>query len=119
MKNQSFIRRTGFALAGLSHSIKTEHSVRQHLVVDALVVLTLLITQPAPLWWAVMLLACGVMLAVELINTAVEKLVDHLHPQLHEAVRIVKDTLSGAVMVTCITGGLVLIAFLWMEAFKR
>ena len=39
------------------------------------------------------------MLATELINTAIETLADHLNPQRHPQIRIVKDCAAGAVLI--------------------
>jgi undecaprenol kinase len=113
MKNQHIIRRFQFALAGLKESWRSEKSVRAHIAVGVAVLTLLLVTHPAPLWWALLLLAWGLMLAVELVNTALEKLVDHLHPDQHAIIGVVKDTLAAAVLVMCVIGGVVLLAFLW------
>lgn len=59
-----------------------------------------------------LLLTSGGVLTAELINTAVEKLVDHLHPDQHPVLKIVKDTLAGAVLVMSITAIFVFIMFL-------
>jgi len=115
MKNQPMWRRFLYAFAGLKVTLATERSFRADVISASLVVLLLLVTRPAPVWWAILLLACGLVMSVELINTAVEKLVDHLHPDLHDAIKVVKDTLAGAVLVSCIAGGGVLLAFLWAE----
>jgi len=113
MKNQSVFRRAQFALQGLCDSLRSEKSFRAQVAVFFGVIVLLLIMRPAAVWWALLLGVSGMMMAVELINTAVEKLVDHLHPDQHEVIRIVKDTLAAAVMVTCVTGALVLVAFVW------
>jgi undecaprenol kinase len=46
-----------------------------------------------------------------LVNTAVEKLIDHVHPDQHEIVGIVKDTLAGAVLTLSVTSLLTFAAF--------
>jgi len=115
VKNQHIFRRFQYALQGLRASWRSEKSFRAHIMVFIFVLDLLLVTRPAPVWWALLLLASAVMIAVELINTAVEKLVDHLHPAQHEAVGAVKDILAAAVLVACLAGGLVLIAFLYTE----
>lgn len=113
MKNQPIWRRFGYALDGLGASWGSEKSVRAHVMAIAAVAVLLLLLQPAPMWWALFALAAGMMLAVELINTAVEKLVDHLHPDQHSVIKIVKDTLAAAVLVVCLAAGGVALAFLW------
>lgn len=98
-KNQPFLTRLHFALAGLGHAVRTEHSVRIQVGVFSLVVVALLILRPGPFWWALVLLASAVVLAAELLNTAVEHLADHLHPEIHPSIRIVKDCAAAAVLV--------------------
>jgi undecaprenol kinase len=58
--------------------------------------------RPAPLWWAVVLLTIGFVLAAELANTAVEHLADHLHPEQHPSIKAVKDCSAAAVLVASV-----------------
>lgn len=98
-KNQSFVRRLGFALAGLAHALRAERSLRTQAVVFVLVVAALIGLRPAPLWWAAVMLASAGVLAAELFNTALEALLDHLHPDQHPRIRIVKDCAAAAVLI--------------------
>ncbi len=99
MKNRNFVERLGFAVAGLVAGWRRERSFRAHIVVAMLAVLALLVLQPAPVWWALVMLVVALVLALELINSAVETVIDRLHPELHEEMRIAKDMLAGAVLV--------------------
>ena len=99
-KNQTFARRLRFALAGLAHSLRSERSAKTHAVFFLLVVVALAVFRPEPVWWALVLLASAAVLAAELFNTAIEHLADHLHPELHPAIRIVKDCAAAAVLLT-------------------
>jgi diacylglycerol kinase (ATP) len=38
-------------------------------------------------------------LVAELFNTALESLIDHLHPEIHPAIKIAKDSAAGAVLL--------------------
>jgi len=98
-KNQSFVRRLGFALAGLAHAVRVERSLRTQAGVFALVVVALIVLRPGPVWWAAVMLASAGVLAAELFNTALEALADHLHPEHHPHIRIVKDCAAAAVLV--------------------
>jgi undecaprenol kinase len=112
MKNQSFVKRLSFALAGIGHVLRTEHSFRVHLIAVALVLLGLIVVRPAPVWWALMILASSAVIAAELVNTALEHLADHLHPEMHPAIRIVKDCAAAAVLVSAAGAVLAGVAFL-------
>jgi undecaprenol kinase len=101
-KNQSFSARLRFAAAGFSHGLRAEHSLRTQAAILLLVTLALLILRPAPLWWALVIICSAAVLAAELFNTAIERLADHLHPELHPQIRIVKDCAAAAVLCVSI-----------------
>jgi diacylglycerol kinase (ATP) len=102
LKNQTFARRLAFALAGLRAAWRTENSFKTQVVAAVGVVVVLVWLQPAPWWWAVAALTIGFVIAAELINTAVEGLADHLHPEQHPSIKTVKDCAAGAVLVASI-----------------
>ena len=101
-KNLAFARRLRFALAGLGHALSSERSIKTQAVFFVLVVIALLVLRPAPVWWALVMLASCAVLAAELFNTAVEHLADHLHPELHPAIRVVKDCAAAGVLLTVV-----------------
>lgn len=102
MKNQSLPVRLGFALAGLVAALRTENSFRFQLVAAVAVLVALAWVQPEPVWWAIAILTVVAVLAAELVNTAVEHLADHLHPDRHPRIKTVKDCAAAAVLVTSI-----------------
>jgi diacylglycerol kinase (ATP) len=117
-KNQSFLTRLCFACAGVAHGLRTERSLRVQSLALLAVLITLATVRPAPLWWAIVLLACGAVLAAELFNTAVERLADLLHPDIHPEIRIVKDCAAAGVLLTSCGAVGVAIALL-VELFHR
>lgn len=112
MKNQSFRQRAGFAIQGILCAWRGEASFRQQVVVAFGVLLILLWRRPPMVWWALLLMNCGLVLAAELFNTALEHALDHLHPERHDAIRIAKDCAAGAVLVLSLTGLGVFVTFL-------
>ncbi|NMM35897.1 MAG: diacylglycerol kinase [Glaciimonas sp.] len=112
MKNQSFRRRLGFAMQGVTIAWRGEKSFRQQCIVALGVVFILLWRRPALVWWALLLLNCGLVLAAELFNTALEHALDHLSPERHPAIQVAKDCGAGAVLLLSLTGVCVFIAFL-------
>ncbi|MBI1216777.1 MAG: diacylglycerol kinase [Alphaproteobacteria bacterium] len=116
MKNKSFMNRLGFALSGIAAGLRGEKSFRLQALGLCFVLAVLLFTRPAPVWWALLLLAAGFVLTAELLNSALERLLDHLHPEEHAIIKTVKDMLAGAVLVMCLTALAVFAAFLWSYA---
>ncbi len=99
MKNQSLPRRLGFALAGLAGALRTERSFRIHVAAAAVVGGVLAWFRPPPVWWAIGILTVVAVLASELVNTAIEHLADHLHPDRHPSIKAVKDCAAAAVLI--------------------
>lgn len=96
---------------GLVHGARTERAIRLELAL-LLLGLPLAMVLGATLWVRVALLASLLlMLAAEFLNTAVEKLCDHLHPGHHPKIGIVKDLASaGAFLAQGIA------ALIWIAA---
>ena len=81
------------------HAVRAERSVRVHIVAVAAVLGAMVLLRPEPIWWGLVSLASSGVLAAELFNTAVEHLADHLHPEIHPSIGIVKDCAAGAVLI--------------------
>jgi diacylglycerol kinase (ATP) len=97
--------------AGLRHAVGTERAVRQEFYV-LLAALPLAFLVGADMWKRALLIgAVFMVLAVELLNTCVEKLCDHVTPEIHPTIRIVKDMGSAAVLFAIFGAGL-----LWLAA---
>lgn len=99
MKGHRFTDRLGFAWAGLRSAWRMEKSLRTHALATLAVLGALLITGASPAWWAIMALTVAVVVTAELLNTAIEALADHLHPQRHEAIKRTKDVAAAAVLI--------------------
>ncbi|GAC1657566.1 MAG: hypothetical protein NVS9B1_15630 [Candidatus Dormibacteraceae bacterium] len=71
-----------------------------------------LLLRLAPTEIALIVMVGTVLLAVEALNTSVEMLCDHLHPQRHPAIGKVKDVAAGATAITEVGGVVVLVLVL-------
>ena len=107
MKNQSLAKKMANALAGIYFTFQTENNFKIQTGIAVLLIIGLLIVQPALIWWALILLCIGMVLAAELANTALETLIDHLHPQIHPEVGKAKDIMAGMVLTLSIAAALV------------
>lgn len=72
----------------------------------------LLILRPAPVWWAVVAVTVALVLALEMLNSAVEAVIDLLHPGIHPEVKAAKDMLAGAVLAISVASLVVAAAML-------
>jgi undecaprenol kinase len=99
VKGHAFGQRLRWATQGIAAALKREKSMRTHLAALLAVVLVLAVCRATPMWWALMLMACALVLVTELLNTALEELADHLHPGQHPAIGRAKDMAAGAVLL--------------------
>ena len=97
----------------LGRAFQSESAVRQELILLAVSLpLSVLIAEET--WKRVALVSVIlVVLAVELLNTAIEKLCDHLNPAQHDTIGYVKDLGSAAVLMALLLAGLVWLTALW------
>lgn len=77
------------------------------------VLIALILTRPSPIWWALGVIAMGLVMVAELIDTAIETLADHIHPERHDEIQAVKEIAAAAVLISSITAILVTVVFLF------
>ena len=116
MKNRRFAVRLGFAAAGLRLVFRRERSFRSQCALAVVAALVTLALRPDPLWWALVALATALVLALELANSALEYLLDHLHPDHAREIGAAKDAAAAAVLLASFAaaavGALMLLATL-------
>ena len=119
MKNRSLFARIGFAVAGWRAAWARERSFRTQVWLAGFALLALILIRPALGWWAIVALTCALVLALELINSALEALIDLLHPETHPEIKAIKDMLAGAVLAissaALVVGAFLVIAYIREE----
>ena len=113
MKRHSFVRRLGFAVDGIRAAWRRERNFRIQLVFAGALIALLLALRPGFYWAAILLMVAALVLSAEMINSALEALIDHLHPDIHPEIRIIKDMAAGAVLVFSLTALLIAALFAW------
>ncbi len=99
MKNRALRQRLGFAWEGIAAAWRNERSFRTQTVFALALPVVLLLLRVSAVWWAICLIIALLVLVAELFNTALESLIDHLHPEIHPAIKIAKDSAAGAVLL--------------------
>ncbi len=110
--SQSFslaARARGFVYAwrGLMHLIATQHNARIHLAATAGVIAAGVLVGLERWEWAWLILAIGLVLAAEAMNTALETLADALSPEFNAGVGRAKDVAAAAVLILALTAALI------------
>lgn len=96
-----------FALSGAYKLITTEHSVMVQFSLAIIVTIAGFYFEISKTDWLFQTLAVGLVLSIEGLNTAVEKIADFIHPEFHERIGFIKDIAAGAVFFAAITALLI------------
>lgn len=86
------------ALRGIGRTVRCERNMRIHLAAATYVVFFGFLAELDTSRWGAVLLCCGVVMAAELINTALENLCDAVHPEQNPKIGAAKDAAAGAVL---------------------
>lgn len=90
----------GYAFDGFAAAWRTQPNLRIHAVVAAVVIAAGLVAR-LPLWaWTAIAFAIALVVTTELVNTAIEALVDLASPAEHPLARRAKDVSAAAVLIS-------------------
>tara|TARA_Y200000002_G_scaffold88676_1_gene71121 strand:+ start:396 stop:755 length:360 start_codon:yes stop_codon:yes gene_type:complete len=91
------IKAVYYSIKGALCLIKTEHSIQAQLFFSFLFILAGLYFDISKLEWMFQILAISLVLSTESLNTAIEKILDFIHPDYNKKVGFIKDVSAGAV----------------------
>jgi diacylglycerol kinase (ATP) len=95
---------------GLGWALRHEEAVQQEAIALALGVPASFFVAVNVAWWLALVGSLTMLMVVELLNTAVEKLSDHVTPEHSQAIKVVKDLGSAAVLLTLLLAGVIWVA---------
>lgn len=92
-----------YAFQGAVKLITTEHSVMVQFSLGIIMSIAGVYFHISPTEWLFQTLAIGLVMSIEGLNTAVEKIADFIHPDYHERIGFIKDIAAGAVFFAAMT----------------
>ena len=104
---QELVLSFAYAFRGIFDGIKNERNMMIHYSVVVLVVVFGVTLKLTVTEWGICLILCGMVIALEQVNTAIEAVVDLVTEEHKELARLAKDTAAGAVLVAAITAAIV------------
>lgn len=97
------IKSVQFAVYGAYKLITTEHSIMAQTSIGVLLTTAGFWFGISKTEWLFQTLAFGLVLSIEGLNTAIEKMADFVHPDFHEKIGFIKDIAAGAVFFAAMT----------------
>ena len=94
-----FAESVGHALDGIEYTINHERNFKMEIMFAIIVTIASFLLKVSLLEWTILVLVIGNVLALEMINTAIERSVDLVTKDYRELAKIAKDVSAGAVLV--------------------
>ncbi|RAV30234.1 diacylglycerol kinase [Sinomicrobium soli] len=111
LKNR--IKSIGYAANGALLLLRTEASAKVQAAIACLTVIAGFCFGISAVEWMLQLLAIAIVMSLEGVNTAIEKIADFVHPDHHDKIGIIKDISAGAVFIAAVSamiiGGIIYI----------
>lgn len=115
MKPESWIESLNCAIEGILWAVKSERHLRYHFLAGLVVLMLALFFRVSALEFFLLVLAAVLVIFAELINTAIEALVDLVTEDYHELAKRAKDIAAGAVLVTSV--GAAILGYLVLSGY--
>ncbi len=104
---KKFLKAFVYAGEGVIDGIMKGRNIRLHVLSAIIVLIAGWLTGLSQIEWMLIILIIAVMIALELMNTAVEYVVDLVTTEFHPLAKKAKDTAAGSVLVFAIASAIV------------
>lgn len=101
------IKGIGYAFKGAWLLVRTESSIQIQVAIAAIMTVAGFYFEISQAEWIVQILAIGLVLGIEGLNTAIEKMSDYVQPEYDEKIGFIKDISAGAVMLVSLAASIV------------
>ncbi len=102
LKPTRFIESANCAIEGIIYAARTQKHMRRHFVAALAVLLAVLLLRVSALEFTLLVISVCFVLCAELLNTAIEVVVDMVSPGFHPLAKTAKDVAAGGVLVAAI-----------------
>lgn len=104
---QQLARAFYHAFQGIWFVWKDQRTFRTQVIIAVIVVILALLVQVNRAEGLLLVGVIGLVLSLELVNTALEKTIDALHPSKNSVIGTIKDIMAGAVLITAIAAAII------------
>ena len=108
----------GYAIKGMFLVLKGQQNMRIHLIATAVVSLAGIYLGLNAAEWSIIILTIGMVIVTEMMNTAIELLVDLVSPEYNKQAGRIKDIAAGAVLLSAIIATFVAIYIFGNKIFN-
>lgn len=95
--------------SGIMETLKTEQNFKIHVLCGILIFIFALFTGISNTEYIAIIISVSILLILEIINTALEKVIDIIKPRVHQYAADIKDILAGAVLLSALSCAIVVL----------
>ena len=114
----TFLRSLKYAIAGITQLLKTEHNFKLLIFIEVFVVITGLVLGITETEWLIILTLSALVISLEAMNSALEKLCDLYSKEENSQIKVIKDIAAGAVLITAVFA-LIIGVIIFTKYFKN
>ncbi|ASW43661.1 diacylglycerol kinase [Clostridium isatidis] len=113
MKIRKIVESFNYAIEGIIDTVRTQRNMRFHLLASLIILTICFFVDLSKVEFLVLLLTITLVLAAEIINTAIEATIDMSMNHYHPLAKIAKNAAAGAVLITAINAIIVGYIMFW------
>ena len=92
-----------YAFNGLRVLVREEHNSWIHLAAAIVAIVLGVVCHISTYEWIAIVFSIGLVIALEIVNSALENLADFVSPERHDSIKKIKDLAAAAVLIGAIT----------------
>ena len=96
---KTFFRSVIFALRGIKHFLSRDRNAKIQILMGLTAIVLGFTVSLSSFQWMLVLFCIGLVISLEMINSAIERYCDLVTTDFHPGIRIIKDVAAGAVLV--------------------
>lgn len=99
LKDKKIFNSFKYAFEGILSSLKTEKNMKFHMLAMIFVIILGIYFKINKVEWCICIICIVLVISTELVNTAIETVVDMICPEKNDKAKLAKDVAAGAVLV--------------------
>lgn len=106
-KSKNVISSFKYAFQGMFSALKTERNLKIHVTIMILVIIAGIVLKISKIEWIICIILFGLVIGGEMLNSAIETVVDIAMPDINPKAKFAKDAAAGAVLVLTIASAII------------
>ena len=106
-KSKNVISSFKYAFQGMFSALKTERNLKIHITIMILVIIAGIVLKISKIEWIICIILFGLVIGGEMLNSAIETVVDIAMPEINPKAKFAKDVAAGAVLIFAISSAII------------